>query len=147
MCSHASILLEGCTIIRICGYIPAHNGIWLKEYMFKEGYMIVRMSSSIVSNHGSKSMMGATVNMAITIFGFVLSALFIVVICCRLLCSRFRHRGPQSSSLDNALDRRRPTMSSVHSLDSYICFGIKIFMFCLFRSLYRHHQLIHLWFS
>ena len=97
--------------------------------------MIVRMSSSIVSNHGSKNMMGASVNMAITIFGFVLSALFIVVICCRLLCSRFRHRGPQSSSLDNAFDRRRATMSSVHSLDSYICFGIKIFMFCFLRSL------------
>ncbi|KAI5059558.1 hypothetical protein GOP47_0025877 [Adiantum capillus-veneris] len=39
-------------------------------------------------------------NMTVTIFGFVLSALFVLMICCRLLC--FRLRGRQDNILESA---------------------------------------------
>eukprot|EP00250_Pteridium_aquilinum_P011963 c2041_g1_i2 orf=361-1278(-) len=68
------------------------------------------------------SMMSNNMNMAITIFGFVLSALFIMVICCRLLCSRFRqHNNP----LEMFQSEERSTIQrSIHGLEPSVvtCF-------------------------
>lgn len=54
-------------------------------------------------------------NMAITIFGFVLSALFIMVICCRLLCSRFRQHNIPLDMFQS--DSRSTIERSIHGLE------------------------------
>ncbi|KAI5082207.1 hypothetical protein GOP47_0001950 [Adiantum capillus-veneris] len=61
-------------------------------------------------------------NLAITIFGFVLSALFLMVICCRLLCSRSRQNGHPLDMFQS--DSRSMVERSINGLEPSVvtCF-------------------------